>query len=69
MASKRWMVLSSGRIKRWKQTRASDRQIVPPHWFRNALNRKDRRKARGAIALGADQMYPFVHPHTASWYW
>ena len=69
MASKKWIVLPGGRVKRWKQARAENRQIVPPHWFRNQLNRRDRRRALRAIATGADQAYPHVHPHTGSWYW
>lgn len=69
MAAKKWIALLGGRIKRWKKARTTRREIVSPHWFRNSLNSKDRRKSQRAVALGMDQTYPFVHPHTASWYW
>jgi hypothetical protein len=69
MAAKKWIILPGGRIKRWKQARACNRDIVPPRWFRNNLNRRDRRRARIAIGNGLDRTYPFVHPHTAGWYW
>jgi hypothetical protein len=69
MAVRKWIVLPGGRIKRWKQARADNRAIVPPRWYRNHLNRRDRRLATRAIAHGMDQPYPHIHPHTAGWYW
>ena len=69
MASKKWIVLPGGAIKRWKAARAGDRQVVPPRWYRIRLNRRDRRAASRQIARGLDQTYPYVHPHTAGWYW
>jgi hypothetical protein len=69
MAAKKWIVLPGGRIVRWKGARAGSRQIVPPRWYRNSLNRRDRVLARRAVAVGQDRTYPYVHPHSAGWYW
>jgi hypothetical protein len=71
MASKKWMVLPGGRIKRWKQSRHSCDWIsrVPPHWYRNHLNRKERRRAQHALHRDAEANRFFVHPRVASWYW
>jgi hypothetical protein len=69
MASKKWIILPGGRVKRWKQARATKRQIVPPRWYRNSLNRRDRRLARAAVRTDRDQRYPHVHPHCAGWFW
>lgn len=71
MASKKWVVLPGGRIKRWKESRHGCRWIsrVPPHWYRNHLNRTERRRARLALHRGVEADRFFVHPRVASWYW
>jgi hypothetical protein len=69
MASKKWIVLPGGRIKRWKRARTDVRQLVPPHWYRNRLNRRERRRSWRAVFRGDAHAYPYVHPREANWYW
>jgi hypothetical protein len=78
MASKKWLTLPGGRIKRWKKSRTEDRpgwgssrfpNQVPPRWFRNRYNRKERRRCRAALSLGIAEARPYVHPREAAWYW
>lgn len=78
MAAQRWIVLPGGRPMRWKKSRADARpgilttrfvRQVPPHWYRNTLNRRERRRARWAIICGDAHAGPHVHAHTAAWYW
>ena len=78
MASKKWLTLPGGRIKRWKKSRTEDRpgwgssrfpHQVPPRWFRNLYNRKERRRCRGAASYGNAEARPYVHPREAAWYW
>lgn len=70
MATKKWIVLPGGRIKRWNRSRRSRGWGgVPPHWYRNRLNRRERRRARKALKLGTAQAFPYVHPREAPWYW
>jgi hypothetical protein len=70
MASRRWFVLPGGRVKRW---RASGHRNpwggVPPHWYRNMLNRKERRRVRRALHGGVAERFPYIHPSGAGWYW
>ena len=71
MAKKKWITVSGGGIKCWKR---SERGCcygygVPPHWYRNCLNRRERRKSRQAILKGEAHCFPYIHPSTANWYW
>lgn len=77
MATKKWIVLPGGRVKRWKKSRCEDRPggwtsgywPCPPHWYRNSLNRKERRAARRSIRRGEETARFHVHPRVAPWYW
>lgn len=70
MACRKWAVLPGGRIKRWKASaRPNLWGGVPPHWYRNVLNRKERRRVRRALHLGEAERFPYVHPSSAGWYW
>ena len=70
---KKWIVLSGGRIKRWKRSesergcRFGDR--TTPRWYRNHLNRRLRRKEKRS--LEAERWDEFRNRLTrdASWYW
>ena len=42
---------------------------VPPHWYRNHLNRRERRRSKQAMFRGREAGYPDVHPREAGWYW
>lgn len=73
MAKKKWMVLPGGRLKRWRKSMSElgcrfTRQ-VPPRWYRNSLNRKERRRAARAIRRGEAHRNAYVHPREAAWYW
>jgi hypothetical protein len=41
---------------------------VPPHWYRNYLNRKERSRFKKALFNGTEHSFPFVAKE-ASWYW
>jgi hypothetical protein len=69
MASKRWVVLPDGRVKRWKASGRERFWSVPPHYHRNQLNRRERRRARKAIVRGNAERSPYVHPREAPWFW
>ena len=78
MASRKWITLPGGRIKRWKKSRSEDRpgwcsawfpHQVPPRWFRNILIRKERRRYREALSQDKAEASPHVHPREAAWYW
>ena len=70
MASREWVVLPGGRIKRRKASaKPNPWGGVPPHWFRNGLNRKERRQAGLALRQGKAERFPYVHPRSAGWYW
>jgi hypothetical protein len=78
MSKKKWKTLPGGRAKRWKKSRSDFRpgggttrfvRAVPPHWYRNMLNRRERRRSRTAILCGAAGRAPYVHPREAAWYW
>lgn len=75
MAKKKWILLSEGRIKRWKKTNDKPRKCfwstkgVPPHWYRNHLNRRERRKSKIALIKENAHRFPYIHPRVASWYW
>lgn len=73
MASKKWITLPGGRIKRWKKSRTEEGagfpHEVPPHWFRNLYNRRERRRVSRALRLGVAEAWPYIHPRRAAWYW
>jgi hypothetical protein len=75
MAAEKWIAPSNGRIVRWRKSHTDDRPGsstwlgVPPHWYRNQFNRRERRRARRAIVHGDVQAAPYVHPRVAGWYW
>lgn len=69
MAAQKWIVLPGGRVKRWKRARTAKRQTVPPRWYRNRLNRRERRRAWHALFRGDAHAHPYLHPREASWYW
>ncbi|MDQ3798473.1 MAG: hypothetical protein M3384_03395 [Acidobacteriota bacterium] len=75
MAKKKWIVLPGGRIKRWKKTNDKPKKYfwsangVPPHWYRNQLNRRERRKIKSAISKREAHRFPYIHPRIAGWYW
>jgi hypothetical protein len=78
MASRKWVELPGGALKRWKKSESEFRpgagtarftRQVPPHWYRNVLNRRDRRRARVAMHRGEAEPWPYVHPRAAPWYW
>ena len=75
MAKRVWKALPGGRLKCIKKSRTDLRPGgwafggVPPHWYRNRLNRRERRRAREAAQGGELHAYPYVHPRGAPWYW
>jgi hypothetical protein len=78
MASQKWRELPGGRVKRWKKSAGDFRPGggttrfaggVPPRWYRNLLNRRDRRRAVEALHRGAVEPWPYVHPREAPWFW
>ena len=73
MARKKWVVIPGGRIKRWKKSEGESRswfsRRVPPHCYRNHLNRRERRCAKQAMLRGREAGHPHVHPREAGWYW
>jgi hypothetical protein len=70
MAQRRWKVLPGGRVKRWKTSTPRSTWLgVPPRWYRNVYNRRERRRSRAAIKRGRGETSPFVHPREAAWYW
>jgi hypothetical protein len=78
MASKKWILVPGNRSKRWKKSRNDWRpgcgttrftKQVPPHWYRNELNRRERRRLYRALHRGQADHCFYVHPRTASWYW
>ena len=73
MARKKWVVIPGGRIKPWKKSESESRcwfsHQVPPHWYRNHLNRRERRRSKQAMFRGREAGYPYVHPREAGWYW
>jgi hypothetical protein len=42
--------------------RGALRAVLPPHWNRNILNRKERRLVRRALHRGAGERFAYVHP-------
>ncbi len=73
MARKKWITIPGGRIKRWKRSE-SERgcrfsKRVPPHWYRNYLNRKERSRSKQAMHRGTEYGHPHMHPRVAGWYW
>jgi hypothetical protein len=78
MASTKWVRLPGGRWKRWKKSRSDDRpgvattwfvNQVPPHWYRNVMNRRERRRLARALFRGEAHAGPYVHPRVAAWHW
>lgn len=78
MASQRWCVRPGGRIVRYRKSHSDYRpgggmtrfpHQVPPHFYRNMLNRRERRRVRRSIAHGDAEPRPYVHPREAAWYW
>lgn len=78
MAVRRWRRNPGGRLVRWAKSRGDERpgwgttrfsHWVPPHWYRNTLNRRERRRARAALHGGQEAGRPLVHPRAAGWYW
>jgi hypothetical protein len=70
MAQRKWKILPGGRTKRWQaSSRGCEWPGVPPRWFRNSYNRRERRRARAAIGHGKGDASPYVHPREAAWYW
>ncbi len=78
MAATRWKTLPGGRVTRWRKSRGDERpggsttwftRQVPPHWYRNLHNRRERRRVAQACAQGKVEACPYVHPRVAAWYW
>ena len=70
MAQRRWKVLPGGRIKQWKASAEGCEWLgVPPRWYRNIYNRRERRRSRVAIKRSRGEASPYVHPREAAWYW
>lgn len=73
MARKKWVIIPGGRIKGWKKSESESgcwfSHRVPPHWYRNHLNRKERRRSKQAMFRGREAGHPIVHPREAGWYW
>jgi hypothetical protein len=64
------MVLPGGRLKKWRASRTPRTWGgVPPRWYRNVLNRKERRRLHRAIQNESAECHPYVHPREAPWYW
>lgn len=69
MARRIWIEDSNGKIKLWKKSKRKTWGCVPPHWYRNYLNRRERRKSKAALKKGRAHRFPYIHPRVASWYW
>ena len=78
MAVRKWTSVPGGRPKHWKKSRGDTRpgwattqfgRQVPPHWYRNTLNRRERRRVFRAVARDEAERWPYVHPREAGWYW
>ena len=78
MAKRVWRALPGGRPARWRKSQGDFRpgwcttrfvHQVPPHWYRNWLNRKERQRARLALETGREAGWCFVHPRGAGWFW
>jgi len=73
MARKKWIVIPGGRIMRWKKSESISgtcfTRKVPPRWYRNHLNRRERRRSKQAMFLGRETGHPLVHPREAGWFW
>jgi hypothetical protein len=74
MAATKWREVPGGRLKRWKKSGGDARPMryiegVPPHWYRNMLNRRERRRVFRAMHLGDPEARPYVHPREAGWFW
>ena len=73
MARKKRAVIPDGRIKRWKKSESESgywsSRRVPPHWYRNHLNREERRRSKQAMFRGGEAGHPHLHPREAGWYW
>ena len=70
MSTRKWIVLPGGRLKKWSASRTpSIWGGVPPRWYRNLLNRRERRRVFRAIQNGSADGHPYVHPREAPWYW
>ena len=78
MAKRVWRSLPGGRLVRWRKSRGDSRpgggttrfcRQVPPRWYRNALNRRERRRVQTELIRGSAGANPYVHPRSAAWYW
>jgi hypothetical protein len=70
MARRIWKGLPGGRSKRWKSSGGGCIWAgIPPRWYRNMLNRKERRRMRSAVRQGEPHRFAYVHPRCAGWYW
>jgi hypothetical protein len=74
MAATKWRKVPGGRLKRWKKSRGDERPSsfidnVPPHWYRNMLNRRERRRVSRAMHRGDPEAWTYVHPREAGWFW
>jgi hypothetical protein len=78
MASHKWYVRPGGYIVRYRKSRSDHRpgggttgfvRQVAPHFFRNLLNRRERRRVRRSIVRGDAEPRPYVHPREAAWCW
>jgi hypothetical protein len=66
MAKRIWTELSNGKIKLWKESKADIRWRVPGHWYRNYLNRRERRKSKMALVKGKAHSFPYIHQRFAT---
>ena len=70
MAQRSWRILPGGRIKRWQSNSQGCEWLgVPPRWYRNIYNRRERRRSQAAIKRGECEPWPYAHPREAAWYW
>jgi hypothetical protein len=74
MAATKWREVPGGRLKRWKKSHGDTRPMryidnVPPRWYRNMLNRRERRRVSRAMHRGDVEARPYVHPREAGWFW
>ncbi len=78
MAARRWISSPGGRVKRWAKSRNDERpgwittrfwRQVPPRWYRNEWNRRERRRAALALWHGEAHARPYVHPRETARYW
>jgi hypothetical protein len=70
MATRTWIVLPGGRLKKWSASHTPGIWGgVPPRWYRNLLNRKERRRVNRAIQSRSAERHPYVNPREAPWYW